>query len=127
MRHLFIAAILAPLAACAAVSPSGIVSHQSRDWRQAVTDGDRDRLRDWREAWIKGLRQASAAGYANQVAAEGALLQPDMALAAPSIPNGRYRCRMIKLGAKSEGLLPFIAGLRQAYGIAAAGRSDLPP
>lgn len=109
MRHLFLAAALAPLTACAALTPGGVVSHETRDWRQVVTRDDRTRLRDWREAWLKALKQASAAGYSRQIAAEGLLLQPDTALGGPGIPNGKYRCRMIKLGAKSEAMLPFIA------------------
>lgn len=109
MRFLLLAAALAPLTACAAVSPGGVITHQTRDWRQVVTSEDRDRLRDWREAWVKALKQASAGGYASQVAAEGVLLKPDAALGSPAIPNGKYRCRMIKLGEKSEGMLPFVA------------------
>jgi hypothetical protein len=110
MRFLFLVIAAAALSACAAISPpGGVISHQTRDWRQVITDDDRGRLRDWREAWVKGLQQASAAGYASQVANEGVLLQPDSALGGPGIPNGRYQCRMIKLGSKSEGMLPFIA------------------
>jgi uncharacterized protein DUF4893 len=37
------------------------------------------------------------------------LLDPDSALGGGPIPNAQYRCRMIKLGAKGEGLLPYIA------------------
>ena len=109
MRLLLLAAAIAPLGACAAVAPGGVISHQTRDWRQVVTDADRERLRDWREAWVRGLRQAAAGGYASRVAAEGPLLQPDSALGGSGIPNGRYRCRMIKVGAKSDGMLPFVA------------------
>lgn len=110
MRLLLLAAAIAPLAACGAMTPPhGVISHQTRDWRQVVTDDDRNRLRDWREAWVKALRQASDGGYASQVAAEGVLLRPDSALGGAGIPNGKYRCRMIKLGARSQGMLPFIA------------------
>jgi hypothetical protein len=109
MRFLLLAAALAPLTACAAVSPGGVITHHTRDWRQVVTDEDRDRLRDWRAAWVKALKQASAGGYASHIAAEGVLLQPDSALGGSRIPNGKYRCRMIKLGAKSQGMLPFVA------------------
>lgn len=109
MRFLLAAAALLPLAACASMAPKGIVTHQTRDWRQVITAADRERLRDWRGAWLDGLRQATAGGYGRRVAAEGALLQPDAALPSGAIPNGDYRCRVIKLGARSEGLLPFIA------------------
>ncbi|HYI42658.1 MAG TPA: DUF4893 domain-containing protein, partial [Sphingomicrobium sp.] len=39
---------------------------------------------------------------------EGTLLQPDSSLGGP-IPNGDYRCRVIKLGAKSQGMLDYVA------------------
>ena len=105
---LLLAATL-PLAACVAMRPGGIVAGESRDWRQAVTTDDRERLRGWRSAWTEALRQAQAGGYGSQVAREGALLQPDAALPGPAIPNGTYRCRTVKLGARSAGMLPFIA------------------
>ena len=35
-------------------------------------------------------------------------MEPDAALGG-AIPNGDYRCRVIKLGARSEGLLPFLS------------------
>lgn len=109
MRRLLLAAALAPLTACAAIPSGDVISHQTGNWRQVVTDSDRERLRDWREAWVRGLRQAAAGGYSAQVAKEGVLLQPDAALGGAVIPNGNYRCRMIKVGARSEGLLPFVA------------------
>jgi hypothetical protein len=109
MRILMLAAAVLPLASCAAEMPTGIVTHQTRDWRQVVTDDDRERLRSWREAWVRALRRASRAGHAAAIAAEGPLLQPDEALGGSAIPNGAYRCRMIKLGAKSDGLLDYVA------------------
>jgi hypothetical protein len=36
-------------------------------------------------------------------------LEPDAALPGPGIPNGAYRCRVVKLGAKSAGLLDFVS------------------
>ena len=43
------------------------------------------------------------------IAAEGALLEPDAALPGPAMPDGDYRCRVTKLGAKSAGLLDYVA------------------
>jgi hypothetical protein len=37
------------------------------------------------------------------------LLEPDAALGSAPIPNGLYKCRVIKVGAKSKGLLDYIA------------------
>ena len=42
------------------------------------------------------------------MAREGVLLDPDAALGG-AIPNGSYRCRVIKVGAKSAGLLNFVS------------------
>ena len=92
------------LAACA---PSPIVSTGTADWRAAATDRDRERLRDWRAAFVKALAQARAAGHGQAIAVEGVLLEPDAALGGP-IPNGAYRCRVIKLGAKTPGMLDYI-------------------
>ena len=108
MRALLLPLTLLPVASCAQLSPPSVLTQQTRDWRQAVTNSHRDRLRDWRTAFTEGLRQAQAAGHGAAITREGALLQPDAALGG-GIPNGNYRCRVIKLGAKSEGLLPYIA------------------
>jgi hypothetical protein len=107
---LFAPLSLLMLGACAVMSPpSAVMSPQSRDWRSIATAADRERLRDWRAAFIDGLRRAQAAGHGDDIAREGALLRPDAALGGGAIPNGTYRCRTLKLGAKSEGLLDYIA------------------
>jgi hypothetical protein len=76
------------------------------DWREVVTGDDRDRLREWRTAFTRALEQARATNAAD-VEREGVLLQPDAALGGEPIPNGDYRCRVIKLGAASEGMLNY--------------------
>lgn len=98
------------LAACAQFrqEPAVIVAAEA-NWRAIATESDRERLRDWRGAFVDGLRAARAAGHAADIAREGALLQPDSALGGGPIPNGAYRCRVIKLGAKSPGLLNYVA------------------
>lgn len=103
-RSLALFASLA-LAACA---PKAVVATQSADWRAVATEADRGKLRDWRSAFVDGLNQARSAGHAREVAAEGVLLEPDAALGGP-IPNGMYRCRVIKLGAQSRGMLAYVA------------------
>ena len=109
-----IAALLAPglcvAAACSALQPSStVIPAPTRDWRAVATLSDRERLRDWRDAFVAGLNAARAAGHGDAIAREGALLEPDSALPGGTIPNGNYRCRMIKLGAKSPGLLDYVA------------------
>lgn len=74
-----------------------------------ATQSDRARLRDWRATFAEGLAAARAAGHGEEIAREGALLQLDAALGGGPIPNGNYRCRVIKIGAKSPGLLDYIA------------------
>lgn len=98
------------LAGCAAV-PQSLTSpvSSSTDWRAVATSSDRDRLRDWRKSFARALVQARNAGHAAEIASEGRLLEPDAALGPVPIPNGSYRCRVIKVGAKSPGLLDYIA------------------
>ena len=109
MRIALLPALL-PLAACAAV-PHSLRSPvaTSVDWHEVATASDRARLRDWRTAFTRALQQARKAGHSAEIAREGALLEPDAALGPVPIPNGRYKCRVIKVGAKSEGLLDYIA------------------
>ena len=86
-----------------------MVAQSTRDWRRVATESDRERLRGWRAAFAEALAAAQRSGHGDEIAREGALLQPDSALGGGPIPNGEYRCRVIKLGAKSEGLLDYIA------------------
>ena len=98
------------LASCSAIpKDTPTFSASSTDWRRVATAGDRERLREWRTAFIKALGQARAAGHAAEIAREGQLLEPDAAMGPVPIPNGAYRCRVIKVGAKSQGLLDYIA------------------
>jgi hypothetical protein len=107
MRSLLLLLILS---ACA-TSPQAeaVIERPVRDWRAVATAHDRDRLRDWRDAFVEGLKEAQAAGHRAEIAREGVLLNPDAALGGGPIPNGTYRCRVIKLGSKSDGLLPFVS------------------
>jgi hypothetical protein len=81
----------------------------SPSWREMASDDDRERLREWRTAFVKGVAAARGAGHSADIDREGALLDPDSALADPAIPNGRYRCRVTKLGAQGDGLLDYVA------------------
>lgn len=106
--RVFVLALLT-LSACATDRGPTAASATSHDWRTAVTDNDRQRLRDWRKAFTEALARARAAGYGASIAREGALLDPDAAIGEVPIPNGDYRCRVIKLGARTPGLLDYIA------------------
>jgi hypothetical protein len=90
-------------------SASQVITSPPRDWRGVATEDDRQRLRDWRSSFVSALKAAGAAGHSADIAREGALLDPDAAMPGPPIPNGLYRCRVTKLGAKSPGLLDYVA------------------
>ena len=110
MRQAFLAAVLLALSGCAQFNSSpGVVAQPGPDWRSVVTPSDRDRLRDWRSAFVDALRSARSAGHSAELTREGVLLQPDAALGGGPIPNGDYRCRVIKLGAKTSGMLDYVS------------------
>ena len=81
---------------------------QPVDWRSIATEDDRTRIRQWRNAWMRGLQKARTAGHESALTREGALVQPDAAVAWQDPPAGNYRCRTIKIGAKSQGLLDYV-------------------
>jgi hypothetical protein len=107
--RLALPALLLACTACTMVRPStDVIAQPQENWRVVATDSDRARLRDWRQAFVSALDAARASGHGGEIASAGALLDPDSALGG-AIPNGLYRCRMIKLGAKSAGMLDYVA------------------
>ena len=117
------AALLIPLAGCTMIQPPAAVVQPAGDWRTIATDDDRARLAGWRTAFTSALTAAEASGHGSAIAREGALLEPDSAIAnSGSIPNGDYRCRVIKLGAQSPGMLDYVAYPAFACRIAAQGQ-----
>ena len=105
--------LLAALLACSSCSqfeqPSGLIPRWTTAYREVVSEDDRLRLRDWRSSFVAGLAAARRAGHRAEIDREGALLQPDAALAGPAMPNGLYRCRVVKLGAKAPGNLDYVS------------------
>lgn len=100
---------LAPLAACTPNErPTAGPVANAASWQTVATTEDRRRIREWRSAFVSGLAQARAAGHGTAITEQGALLEPDAAVGG-AIPNGQYRCRVTKLGARSPGLLPFVS------------------
>ena len=95
---------------CAMMRAGEIVQRpvDGMQWRSVATAGDLRRLRGWRTAFVQGLEQARAVGHGAAITREGALLAPDAAIRGPALPNGAYRCRIVKLGARSPGMLPFV-------------------
>ncbi|MFL6722129.1 MAG: DUF4893 domain-containing protein [Sphingomonas sp.] len=110
MRRAVLIAMLTLMCGCNVIEqPAGLIPRWTTAYREVISESDRLRLRDWRAAFEQGLEAARRAGHAADIAREGALLDPDAALAAPAIPNGMYRCRVIKLGARNPGNLDFVS------------------
>ena len=104
------AAALLTLAACNVLTgPREIIGSPTSEWRIAATGADRQRLRDWRSSFVEALAKAGAGGHGAAIATEGVLLDPDAAIGGVPIPNGDYRCRVIKLGAKQPELLDYVS------------------
>ena len=99
------------LGGCASRHPQPIpgVTMAIADWRQMATDGDRERLRNWRNAWISAFDAARKAGNGAAIDAEGALFDPDLAIDGAVPPPGSYRCRVFKLGANGPAMAAFTA------------------
>jgi hypothetical protein len=96
------------LAGCSLFDQStGLIPRWTTAYGQVITPADRLRLRNWRIAFTTGLDQARKAGHATEIAREGTLLDPDAALNGPAIPNGLYRCRVVKLGAQPQDTVIF--------------------
>ena len=110
VKPLLAALLLVSAAGCAPelVGPEQAVPSTGA-WRTVATEADRERVREWRTAWLKALEQARAAGHAQEIAAEGVLLKPDAALPKVAPPAGDYRCRVIKVGGKGAGNLHYVA------------------
>lgn len=89
--------------------PSGLIARWTTAWKEVATADDRERLRDWRATFIDALAAARKAGHGAEIDRDGALLMPDAALGAGPIPDGMYDCRVIKLGARGEGNLAYVA------------------
>jgi len=109
MRATFLLGALLACSSCSVLEqPSGLIARWTTAWKEAATGDDRQRLADWRTTFVNAVQAASKAGHSADIAREGVLLQPDAALGPPGIANGMYRCRVIKLGAKDTGGLPYV-------------------
>ncbi len=110
MRAGFILAALLACSSCSVIEqPAGLIPRWTTAWKEVVTEDDRQRLADWRATFVSAVDAATKAGHGAEIAHEGALLQPDAALGAPAIPDGLFRCRIIKLGPKADSNLPYVA------------------
>ena len=104
---LLAAAALVP-AAIAAARDEVIPLKAGTDWRQVATEGDRNRIRRWRDTWTDALAQANRS-HAAAIAAGGPLFEPDIALPGAQPPAGDYACRTVKLGRpRLGGMLDYV-------------------
>jgi len=110
MKLFLVVGAAASLAACGSRNAEPLRPIAApNDWRAVATQHDRERVREWRSAWMEGLRKAHAGGHTAALIREGRLLQPDAAIEWREPPSGDYRCRVLKVGAKSPGLLDYVA------------------
>ena len=110
MRSVVPLALFLALPACDVVTqPAGMIAVPTTDWHRVALAEDRERLRDWRATFTAALDAARKAGHGAEIDREGALLNPESALSGADIPDGMYRCRVIKLGAKAAENLDYVS------------------
>lgn len=133
MMRLFPLIFLLALTGCTVIEqPAGLIPRYTTAYKEVISENDRVRLRDWRKTFEAALAQAKTKGHSVEIAREGPVLDPDAAIAGPSIPNGMYRCRVIKLGAKDPGNLdyasygPFTCRVRQERELQRLGKLNGP-
>ncbi len=95
-------AIAVALASCGAKHRPAPIAPVPSDWHRTITSSDMSRLREWREAFVRALEKARAAGHGSSIAREGALLEPDAARMITSPTPGSYHCRTIKVGGRGS-------------------------
>lgn len=81
------------------------------DWRKVATRQDRERLRNWRDAWMQALDRARATpDGAASLAADPSLFDPDRVIEGAALKPGVYRCRMHRLGGLGPHARPVLRG-----------------
>jgi len=110
MRLPLLLALATLTAGCNVIEqPGGLIPRWTTAYKQVISENDRVGLRDWRKMFLGALDEARKAGHDADIAREGPLLDPDAALPAPAIPDGMYRCRVIKLGTQLGGMFAYIS------------------
>ena len=109
MRIATAALIALALAACTRDGKLQLVEDAPETrWRMITTEQDRERLRNWRKAWVEALPKARKADAA-AIAEQGPLFEPDQALSRAMPPAGDYKCRTFKLGGQRPEMRDFTA------------------
>lgn len=110
MRVLLLLAATIACSSCNVIEqPSGLIPRWTAAWKEVATAEDKERLREWRSTFVAAVGAARKGGHASEIAREGALLEPDAALGGATIPNSMFRCRVIKLGGKTETNLSYVS------------------
>lgn len=73
------------------------------------TRSDTERMERLDQAWRAGREDAIRGGAGEELRRLGPVADPRVNLSRPQPTPGRYQCRTIKLGAASEGMLPYVA------------------
>lgn len=109
MRRAALLALLIATGGCSVLEqPNGLIARYTTSYKQVISENDRLRLRDWRKTFEEALASARRS-HSAEIAREGPLLDPDAALVGPALPNGMYRCRVLKLGSSAAGSPDFLA------------------
>jgi hypothetical protein len=110
MRRPLLLALALATSGCEVIEqPAGLIPRWTTAYKQVISEDDRVRLRDWRKSFESELDAARKSGHGTDIAREGALLDPDSAVARPAIPNGMYACRVIKFGAQAPETREYLA------------------
>jgi len=72
----------------------------SPGWNSIASAADAERVAGVADLWTRA-RAAVPARLQARLRAEGALAQPDAALALPTLPPGPYRCRLLRFGGRA--------------------------
>jgi len=81
----------------------------AQDMTCVPTRADTQRMERLDQAWEAGRTEAIKDGSGDALRRLGPVADPRMNMTRPQPTPGRYQCRTIKLGAASEGMLPYIA------------------
>lgn len=77
-----------------------VIAEEETGWRKVASDEDETKIEALAEAWEAGLSSVTGRSLQRAVDAEGALLDPAAALAAPQPTPGNYMCRVVRLGSE---------------------------
>ncbi len=93
------------LSGCAGKPAPASAAVRAPAWQTVIRDNDRKRLAGLWSAWTRSLADAQKAGQMQAVSALGDMAEPEAARDAPPLVPGDYRCRLVKLGTREDGVV----------------------